>query len=219
METLAEAPAAAAVRTGSGAEVLDHIRAADVDLAIWQRCLPEALARCIDDWPVDTLPVAHIDVFPAEAGAMLDAACDASGTPRGLCRDALVADITGLVARFAAVAGCTRVRLRLEAISDNACHRLHRDCVPLRLLTTYRGPGTQWVAPEHSATALAQADDYAGPLRQLATHSVGIFKGCGFPGQMHDSGIVHRSPPIAGTATSRLVLCVNVPPAERGGAP
>jgi hypothetical protein len=38
---------------------------------------------------------------------------------------------------------------------------------------------------------------------------VALFKGCGWPGQAHDVGIVHRSPRIAGTGITRLVLVLD----------
>jgi hypothetical protein len=139
-------------------------------------------------------------------------ACDASGMPVGRMRDALVADMVDLISRFSRLIGKDRLRLRLDAVDDNACRRFHRDCVPLRLLTTYRGPGTDWVRPDCADLALAQPANYAGPIEHLATYDVVLFKGCGFPGKIHDRGIVHRSPPIAGSGSTRLLLCLDVPP-------
>jgi hypothetical protein len=91
-----------------------------------------------------------------------------------------------------------------------ACRRWHRDCVPLRLICTCRGPGTLWMPPPLGPWALAQADD---DLEQQAhvfeAGDVALFKGCGWAGQTHDNGIVHRSPRIEGTGQTRLVLVLD----------
>lgn len=41
---------------------------------------------------------------------------------------------------------CPRIGLRLEVIGKAMCPRLHVDRVGIRLLCTYRGPGTEWIA-------------------------------------------------------------------------
>jgi len=202
----------AAVLVDVEPEVLAHIGKDAVELTLWQRALPHDLTQWLDELPTSALPATRLELRVVEVVLALHAACDARGTPRGPMRDALVADIAELATRFAHITGTDRIRLRLEAVADDACSRFHRDCVPLRLLTTYRGLGTDWVKPEFSDQALARPDDYPGPLKHLAPHDVALFKGCGFPGRMHDHGIVHRSPPIAGSAVSRLLLCLDVPP-------
>ena len=105
--------------------------------------------------------------------------------PRGVSRDAFAADVARLVALFAGLAQAQRVRLRLDMVTGDACRRWHRDCVPLRLLCTYWGPGTQWLPPADGAEVLT------------------------WPGQPHEGGIVHRSPRIAGTGVARLVLVLD----------
>ena len=79
------------------------------------------------------------------------------------------------------------------------------------MLTTYRGPATNWDAPEFAATAHAAPDAYTGPMQRLALHQVTLFKGCGLPGKAEEKGIVHRSPPIVGSGITRLMLCLSPP--------
>ncbi len=210
-----ESPLAAAVRTDFDPQVLACIHDQEVELALWHRRLPWGLVRWLEELPAAHLPGARLSLDVASAAPALDAAFDASGTPPCVWRDVLRDDIVQIATRLARVIGGERVQLRLEAVTDNACRRLHRDCVPLRLLTTYHGPGTEWVVPEFADFALASPDGYDGPMERLSAGSVALFKGCGFPGQLHERGIVHRSPPIAGSGITRLVLCLNVPP---GGA-
>lgn len=197
--------------TADTAESLERIADANIELAMWQRRLPDELVEWLHQLPGSALPTARLSLYASEVSLALHAACDESGLPVGQLRETLVADIADLAERFANVIASDRLRLRLETVDDNACRRFHRDCVPLRLLTTYRGPGTDWVRPDFAELALAHADDYSGPTERMATYDVAIFKGCGFHGQIHDAGVVHRSPPIADTGTTRLLLCLNVP--------
>jgi len=162
------------------------------------------------DWiaqlPADALPAGRLLIQPCEARTSLNAVCDASGTPRGAGRAAFVEDVAAQVALFASLACCDTVRLRLEVVRGDACRRWHRDCVPLRLICTYRGPAAQWVPPELANAPMSAPDDDSPHARSLALGDVAIFKGCGWPGLAHDGGIVHRSPRISSTGQTRLVL-------------
>ena len=80
--------------------------------------------------------------------------------------------------------------------------------MPFRLITTYIGPGTEYVDPADAGRALDDQRDYTGPLNRVPAFGVAVFKGSSGPSGM---GVVHRSPPIAGTGLHRLVLCVNAP--------
>ena len=74
------------------------------------------------------------------------------------------------------------------------------------MLTTYRGPTTEWVHPQYAARAMSEQKRFTGPVEQLQENSVAIFKGsCASLGK----GIVHRSPPIEGSGFKRLLLCLN----------
>ncbi len=131
---------------------------------------------------------------------------DEAGMPSGPMRDALSDDIAALVNTFAIITKTDSVDVRLEQIDDDACWRFHRDAVDTRLVSTYRGPTTEWVPPAYSERAIDEQQSYEGPLERLGDHHVAIFKGkSAGPG----SGIVHRSPPISGTNQTRLFLCLN----------
>ena len=126
--------------------------------------------------------------------------------PPGDMRDLLIGDVDDLVSAFAGIARSDLVDVRLERVSHDSCWKFHRDYVEARLLTTYRGPGTEWVQPTHAERALSAQKRFKGPLEHVRGNDVAIFKGnCAGPG----SGIVHRSPPIAGTGCTRLLLSLN----------
>jgi len=208
------------VWAGDGPGALSGIRQAGVELALWRRgarasenqnANASALALChwLATLPEAQLPLCQLELQPADTLARLQAAFDASGTPRGAMQQALLHDINLLVGHFADIVGCASVRLRLDAITNDACRRWHRDCVPLRLITTYRGPGTEWLQPAQGAAAMAQPDENMAGSEQLAPFDVALFKGCGWTGVAHETGIVHRSPRIASLGVTRLVLVLN----------
>lgn len=72
----------------------------------------------------------------------------------------------------------------------------------MRLVVTYRGSGTQWVASELSAVVAAQQKKFAGPINELKTGDVALFRV-----RQSDDGAMtlHRSPPLGDTALVRLV--------------
>ena len=187
---------------------LNRIKDPTVALVLWHRHLPVDLSQAIGSTAPDRLPQLHILALVEDVGAALHA-YPAPGLWHGnAARAALIADMADLAQRFARVMASDRVDIRLEATADDACWKFHRDHVAARLVTTYRGPGTQYVACADADAALADQRAYGGPVQTLPTHAVGLFKGALGPGT---SGIVHRSPPIAGSGTTRLVLVLNLP--------
>ena len=207
--TVCQTPSAVCIGTDRG--ILKAIAQPATELVVWQRQTALAWANWIEQLSVHDLPTCHLDMAPHEMTSALQASCDASGTPSGSPRDAFIADIANLSAAFAAILCTPTVRLRLAVVTNNACRRWHLDCVPLRLICTYRGPGTQWIPPAFGAAVLACADDETSHALPLRAGDVALLKGCGWPGQSHDGGIVHRSPRIAGTGLTRLVLVLDPP--------
>jgi len=63
--------------------------------------------------------------------------------------------------------------------------------------------------PPDGAEVLTRPDDDTPQAMAFRAADVALFRGCGWPGQPHDGGIVHRSPRIAGTGVARLVLVLD----------
>lgn len=180
----------------------------DVELAIWRRRSPAPLATWLEGLDAAGLPDLWRVLVPRDLPRALVPLLDEVGMPAGAARDLLVADMARLARAFARLAGTPLVDVRLERVRHDACWKFHRDCVEARLVVTYHGPGTEWVAPEHAAAALRDQKQFSGPIERLGVHDVALFKGsCAAPA----SGIVHRSPPIAGSGLTRLLLCFNKP--------
>jgi hypothetical protein len=114
---------------------------------------------------------------------------------------ALLRDIAGLAGRFAALVGTHAVRLRLEAIASNACRKIHADYTDIRLITTYAGPGTDYVP-------LGAAAEESS-LQAIPTGWIALFKGRTF--HPDHPFCLHRSPPAADLGARRLVLVIDTP--------
>jgi len=97
--------------------------------------------------------------------------------------------------------------------------RLAQEDEPRALLTTYVGPGTEWI-PGHAVNRrvldepieCAHASNSAivrdpSAVRRARAGDVMIMKGRRWPGE-EGRGAVHRSPPIAGTGQRRILLMV-----------
>jgi hypothetical protein len=191
---------------GRSQPVLERLREPEVSLAIWHRPQPASLVDWLGTLPPERLPEGHFAGPAACVPARLATLCDLVGLDDSGERRALVADVSFLALAFADLIGRTDIDLRLEAVDHDSCWRFHRDHVGLRLNTTYRGPGTQWPPPEHAPRALRAQRRYRGPLNEMPSFAVGVFKGVEHAGA---GAIVHRSPPVATTGQIRLFLCLN----------
>ena len=196
----------AAIETCDAAEGLAAIGNPGMELVIWRRALPQCLQTWLDRMDESCLPDIRVLVRPSDLRRAVEPHFDDCGMPPGDMRDLLLGDVDDLVSAFARITQSDLVDVRLERIGHDACWKFHRDCVEARILTTYRGPATEWVQPIDAERALREQRSYKGPLERFRVHDVAIFKGsCVGPG----SGIVHRSPPVAGTGRTRLLLCLN----------
>ncbi len=208
----AGAPAAFGVGIGTcdAAEGLAAIGDPGMELVIWRRAQPRRLQAWLERMDAPCLPDIRVLVQPRDLRRAVEPHFDDCGMPPGDVRDLLLGDLDVLVSAFARITRSDLVDVRLERVSHDACWKFHRDWVEARLLTTYRGPATEWVQPIDAERALREQKSYEGPLERLRVHDVAIFKGsCVRSG----SGIVHRSPPVAGTGCTRMLLCLNKPSA------
>ena len=192
--------AAIGVGVADGPEGLAAIHRPGCAAAIWRRWpLPE-FQSWIDGLDPAALPRARVIVPPAAVRMVAGDVCDASGTPAGPERDRLVDDIAALAVIFAGVMRARWLRLRLDAVTTDACRRFHIDAVRARLICTYRGSGTQY----------GISTDGAEPRRifTVPTGAPMVLRGTLWP-EASRAGLLHRSPPIEGTGETRCVLVLD----------
>ena len=179
--------------------VLARIHEHPVNITVWQRSLPASVQEWLASLSPASLPKTRFIAAPKNCVKIFQELWREHGQSGEPARQ-LCADMGRLCSVFSQIMGAPKIHVRLEAVTDNACKKFHIDCVKARLITTYLGPGSEW--------GYAKEGSIPQKIYQFSTGDVALFKGCLFPGfQMPQ--VLHRSPPIAGTGITRLVLCVD----------
>ena len=187
---------------------------------VWQRAAVPAFVYALSDPTIGAgdLPAFKGAVTPGDAAQTLRRAIrsqQASGTLGARHVNELVDDVARFVGLFSKVCGEEYVHVRLEALEDSCCVFWHQDCVDFRWVATYRGPCTEFVAPEWSKAVLRRRQADSKHAQGLTHSDVALFKG---RGETHDPtklldhpGIVHRSPRIEAAGICRSVLVPDIP--------
>ena len=188
------------------ADILDN----GVNLALWQRQLPlhiaefGALLVSLNEPLAESL-VVELDSEEAEPNLLgLAAGCrDLEGY------DGFIADVAWLVSAFACLLGAKRIGVRLRLLDKAMCPRFHVDHVPVRLITTYAGIGSQWLREGvMDRRQLSQADaEPSERIEQIHCGEVALLKGEKWRGN-EGYGLLHRSPALAANER-RLILTLD----------
>jgi hypothetical protein len=192
-------------------EVLGEVLRDEVNLAVWQRQLPaqisdfanallvqgEALGQAI------VLELASPESAPKLSG-LVDSYRDLPG------QAAFLQDVSWLVSAFACLFDAKRIGLRLRILDQAMCPRFHVDHVPVRLITSYAGVGSEWLhegvmARRRLGDPAAEPSDDVLIERTQAGHVL-LAKGEKWIGN-EGGGLIHRSPqPSAGERRLLLTL-------------
>lgn len=182
------------------------------NLAVWQRQLPAHISDFATmvlamDQPLAesrVLDLPEEDTPPALQGL-------AAGFSDLQGYEGFIADVTWLVSAFACLLGAQRVGLRLRTLDKAMCPRFHVDHVPVRLLTTYAGVGSQWLkegAMDRRRLAQPEAEPVDPQvIQQFCCGDVGLLKGEKWHGN-EGLGLIHRSPEPA-PGERRLILTLD----------
>ncbi|MCT4553313.1 MAG: DUF1826 domain-containing protein [Pelagimonas sp.] len=192
---------AAGVEISDCARGLAALHRPDCAAALWNRPARAGFQNWITALPPQALPQTRQILRPDQFGPALKQSCMQAGTPASPHRDWLIADICALGTLFADLMDVALLRLRLDVVTTNACRKFHIDALRARLICTYRGTGTQY------GTALPGGHD---PQRILTapTQTPLVLRGTNWP-ETPQSGLQHRSPPIAGSGETRLLLVLD----------
>ncbi|MFJ2678005.1 DUF1826 domain-containing protein [Pseudomonas sivasensis] len=190
--------------------VLSDILEDGVNLALWQRQLPLHIAEFGALLVALNEPLADSIVIELNSE-------DAKPNLRGLassCRDlegyeGFVADVSWLVSAFACLLGAKRIGVRLRLLDKAMCPRFHVDHVPVRLITTYAGIGSQWLREGvMDRRKLSQADaEPSERIEQIQSGEVALLKGTKWHGN-EGHGLIHRSPALKADER-RLILTLD----------
>ena len=206
-------PAVPYVHVGRDASVLRSVRDPACVLGLWQRKLAGSIADRLARLSFSDLPVFEASGHAHQVRVQAHVAIQHSGLAGTAVGRWLESDIAGLSCRYAAVTGMRALHVRLAAVDGDACRYFHVDRLSFRLLCTYRGAGTQWVAPatqvEGGSAPDLTASLEAAPdkINAMQTGAVAILRG--FEPRTGQNGLLHRSPPADGSAVARLVLTIS----------
>ena len=131
----------------------------------------------------------------------------------------LALDMRNLAGLYLRLTGSESCRIKLDLVKRQACRRFHYDYLTLRMLCTYAGAGTLWVARED--VHLPALDEAAGDLdaqngrivpNPARIQSCAVGDVLWLKGALHPAcdgvGAVHRSP-FASPGSPRLVLTID----------
>ncbi|MEL7296104.1 MAG: DUF1826 domain-containing protein [Pseudomonadota bacterium] len=200
---------------GDDASVLANIYEQNVGLAVWNRQMSDALLSAVGETLKKTTPPnIAIALAPDDA---LGAVAEMLSTDKD---NALCQDVAELVEMFSYLFDAKRIGLRLAALDSAMCPRFHVDRIPCRMVTTYHGPGTEWLqhrSVDRSHLGVGRpdrCDRTAGlyksvdDIQTLTCGQVAIMKGEEWP-QNGGAGQVHRSPAVE-NGERRLFLSLDI---------
>ena len=128
---------------------------------------------------------------------------------------ALVDDVMALARLMTSLLAVTELRIKLRLLEETMCPRFHCDNVTVRLVTSWLGPGSEWL-PEHALDRRglgAPSPDKPAivvdstAIERLGTGDVALIKGSAWQGE-GCGGLVHRSPGLA-PGQRRLMMSID----------
>jgi hypothetical protein len=196
---------------GEQVEVFCEVLNEHVNLAVWQRRLAPAISVFTEQLLARGEPLADSRVLElADAPSSVDLGDLLQGYSELPGHAAFIADVSWLVDAFACLLDARRVGVRLRVLDKAMCPRFHVDHVPLRLITSYAGIGSQWlregVMARHRLGDPAAEPVDAALIERAETGHVLLAKGEKWLGN-EGGGLIHRSPqPPAGERRLLLTL-------------
>jgi hypothetical protein len=196
-------------------QVLSNIYQEDINIAIWKRELSPELATAA------ALFIKENSVKPTRLTVSAEDAFDELCNTFGDSHAAVILnkDIALLVDMFCCLFDLKSIGLRLAILNTAMCPRFHVDRIPCRLITTYQGLGTQWLAhnvvdrTKLGAGNQGKSDEESGlfcgldKMNSLNEGDVALLKGENWD-DTNGFGLVHRSP-LVPNGEKRLVLTLD----------
>ncbi len=194
-------------RFSTEAEILTDIYDERCNLAVWQRQLSLEIEGYLQQVLSSEQRINLKTLFTCQPGmeqavreSLEQILPDAAG------RDVLVADILQLMDMYECLFEPRMIGVRLASLQQAMCPKFHVDYLPARLVTTYKGSGTQWIKDSATGGPRIPTENPEN-YEQLNTGDVALLKGDGWFDN-EGLGIVHRSPPVQ-AGTQRLFLSLD----------
>ena len=187
----------------SGVPAVDELRELkriderQTEAVIWARNVPEDVHSFLHTVSSGPFVNGRFRLNVRDMHACVLAHFDANEIAMTSPLDWFASDVQTLADEVAKLFQTRNLRLRLEAITHDACRKFHADNVKARLICTYSGPGTE----------IGLSDDAKEPddVRRVPTGQPILLKGLQWQGGGHRQ-LKHRSPRIEGTGQTRFVV-------------
>jgi len=194
------------------ASVLTEIYQEEVNIAVWQNKLSDEVMQNVNSIMATSANLrVLITARPNNAVKNL-----VESAPELSDKQALCEYIAMLVDMFCTLFELKGVGLRLTTLDQAMCPKFHVDKVPCRLVTTFAGTATEWLAgstvnrAKLGAGSKGEPDETSGlihstqDIQQLAIGDVALLKGEGWYNN-ENGGAIHRSPAVKSN-NKRLLL-------------
>ena len=134
-------------------------------------------------------------------------------------RSAFIDDLVLIMEMYACLFELDEVGVRLQVLDRAMCPRFHTDKLGCRLVSTYLGPGTEWLhnrdvdRSKLGAGNMGLSDEESGlfsrpeSIQQVSSGDIVLLKGDGWYGN-DGLGAVHRSPAISG-GEKRIIVTMD----------
>ena len=195
--------------------VFTEIYQEDVNIAIWQRQLSHDVEANVNKIIASTSNYNKtLIVTPKDTLAKLVELDNQLHSAQALCQN-----IAELVDMFCLLYELKQVGLRLTTLDRAMCPRFHVDKVPCRLVCTYYGVASEWIAHDKVDRSklgrgnMGLTDDESGlfqseqDINKLTVGDVAMLKGELWQGN-ENAGLVHRSPNVQ-AGEKRLLLTLD----------
>lgn len=192
-------------------DVFGEVLRDHVNLALWQRQLAHQVSDFANALLAQGEPLGQsivLELASSESEPNLSGLVNSYSDLPG--QTAFLQDVSWLVGAFACLFDVKRIGLRLRILDKAMCPRFHVDHVPVRLITSYAGIGSEWreegvMARRRLGDPAAEPNDAALIKRAEAGHVL-LAKGEKWIGN-EGGGLIHRSPqPPAGERRLLLTL-------------
>ena len=196
---------------GQHSGILQSINFPETNLALWHREENLEISREISYLtPYSLADERHMSDFASFESDLKRVFISQGLDPD--CFANLRVDLQQITGLFQSIRQPEEICFRLVTTDQDDCRRFHLDRVRLRLITTYQGPGTEYLkeleADRQAERSGGTNEDIMklGTSSQFPPHSVGIMKG-----DPHNEGrgLIHRSPPVFGTGITRVLFCLD----------
>lgn len=197
--------------------VLTEIYQDDVNLVRWRSPgLDPAIPAFLHNLALQPVRPQVTAVLPAHTCADRLA----ESFPKHPARPILVDWLMQCIDLFACLFEQRQVGVRFRWLNTAMCPRFHVDNIPVRLVHTLDGPGTEWLTEENLDRSRLGRGSGGLPderscvvfeprdIQRLHAGDVALLKGSGWAGNEH-GGLVHRSPAVA-SVTGRWVLTLDL---------